>query len=404
MRKFLKEYNNPEEERINFDLINRVNDCELVDYIVECCKSLEVLEYIKFKGYELITNEADINTSEYIDQRARGKRDSKATKYMYMYDNRNAELRLTFELTCGDETETITKKILIPFPDNNGYYTVKGNKYFLLWQIVDNSTYTTKKSLILKSMMPVIIKMEKYASVSTSGEAFMAPTYTINIFRKDMDIMLFYLANGGIAWTLRYFSMDKLLNFTSEIIDNQKYIYFQVHSKLFIEVNREFFMKYTYVKSITFMILKILTNRVKIEDLFNCDYWIEVIGAIGTSNKNSQYDKGRKTMTFFNRIIDDTTKRILKLHPIHTKSIYSIIRWLIQNFEPLRRKDNLDLNNKRLRCNEYIASLLTKTFSERINRVISMGNKATMKNVKEIFKFNGDIILSQLHNSGLKNL
>lgn len=140
MRKFLKEYHNPEEERINFDLINRVNDGELVDYIVECCKSLEVLEYIKFKGYELITNEADINTSEYIDQRARGKKDSKATKYMYMYDNRNAELRLTFELTCGDEQETITKKILIPFPDDDGYYTIKGNKYFLLWQIVDNST------------------------------------------------------------------------------------------------------------------------------------------------------------------------------------------------------------------------------------------------------------------------
>ena len=48
-----------------------------------------------------------------------------------------------------------------------------------------------------------------------------------------------------------------------------------------------------------------------------------------------------------------------------------------------------------------IASLLTKIFSERVNRIIAMGNKATMKNVKEIFKFNGDIILSQLHSSGL---
>jgi len=356
MRKFLQAYNNPNEDQINFDLINRIEDGQLVDYIIDCCKSLEVLEYIKFKGYELITNEADINTSEYIDQRARGKKESKSTKYMYMYDNRNAELRLTFDLKCGDEEETITKKILIPIPDDDGYYTVKGNKYFLLWQIVDNSTYTTKSSLILKSMMPVIIKMQKYTSVSTSGEAFMAPTYTINIFRKDMDIMLFYLANGGIVWALQYFSMDKIMNFTSEVIDNKKYIYFQIHSKLFIEVNREFFMKYTYVKSVTFMILKIMSNRVSIDDLFNKHYWIETIGAIGTSNKNSQYDKGQKTMTFFNRIIDDTTKRILKLHPIHTKSIYSIIRWLVQNFEPLRRKDNLDLGNKRLRCNELAIS------------------------------------------------
>ena len=68
-------------------------------------------------------------------------------------------------------------------------------------------------------------------------------------------------------------------------------------------------------------------------------------------------------------MIDDTTKKILKLHPIHKKNIYSILRWLIQNFSELRKKDSMDLNNKRLRCNEYIASLLTKTFSEKLNRI-----------------------------------
>lgn len=71
------------------------------------------------------------------------------------------------------------------------------------------------------------------------------------------------------------------------------------------------------------------------------------------------------------------------------------------NFNELRKKDNLDLGNKRLRCNEYIASLLTKTFSDKVNRIIAMGNKVTLKNVEEIFKFPGDILISQLHKSGL---
>ena len=53
-------------------------------------------------------------------------------------------------------------------------------------------------------------------------------------------------------------------------------------------------------------------------------------------------------------------------------------------------KDNCDLNNKRLRCNEYIASLLTKEFSKRLNRIISMGEKATIDNIKELFRFSGD--------------
>ena len=60
------------------------------------------------------------------------------------------------------------------------------------------------------------------------------------------------------------------------------------------------------------------------------------------------------------------------------------------NFNELRMKDNMSLKNKRLRCNEYIASLLTIEFSKRLNRIISLGAKATMDNFKDIFKFPGD--------------
>ena len=60
------------------------------------------------------------------------------------------------------------------------------------------------------------------------------------------------------------------------------------------------------------------------------------------------------------------------------------------NFMNLRKKDNLDLMNKRLRCNEYIASLLTSEFSKRLNRIIVKGGKATEKDFAEIFNFPGD--------------
>ena len=56
----------------------------------------------------------------------------------------------------------------------------------------------------------------------------------------------------------------------------------------------------------------------------------------------------------------------------------------MQEFNDLRMKDNCDLENKRLRCNEYIASLLTKEFSRRLNRIISMGEKVTIDNIKEL--------------------
>ena len=69
----------------------------------------------------------------------------------------------------------------------------------------------------------------------------------------------------------------------------------------------------------------------------------------------------------------------------------------MEHFQELRMKDNLNLDNKRLRCNEYISSLLTKEFSKRLNRIISMGDKVTIDNIKEIFKFPGDILIQKMH-------
>jgi len=77
-------------------------------------------------------------------------------------------------------------------------------------------------------------------------------------------------------------------------------------------------------------------------------------------------EKGLNTLKFIERMLDETTKDILKINDSNKKSIYSILRWMVQNYNELRKKDNMDLTNKRLRCNEYIVSLLTKAFNERM--------------------------------------
>ena len=63
----------------------------------------------------------------------------------------------------------------------------------------------------------------------------------------------------------------------------------------------------------------------------------------------------------------------------------------------LKKKDNLDLDNKRLRLYEYIASLLSKRVNEGINRILTLGSKVKMKQVRDVFKFSGTIIFSLLY-------
>ena len=54
MRDFLKHYENPNKSMINYDLINRKEaDVNLISFIVNACKSLEVCENIKFLGYRV---------------------------------------------------------------------------------------------------------------------------------------------------------------------------------------------------------------------------------------------------------------------------------------------------------------------------------------------------------------
>lgn len=75
---------------------------------------------------------------------------------------------------------------------------------------------------------------------------------------------------------------------------------------------------------------------------------------------------------------------------------------MVQNFVELRRKNNLDLSTKRLRLNEYIASMLSIRIGESVSRVLTYGNKINLKQVlTNIFKFSGSIVIQSLQNSQL---
>jgi len=166
---------------------------------------------------------------------------------------------------------------------------------------------------------------------------------------------------------------------------NDKYnIYFQISTKCYLKVNKKLFLKYPYLQSIVGGILHVSTNRLTIQSFDDPRIWIKKISGI------NNYDKGVDILNFFGRLLDETTKKTVKIHQYHKQDIYTLIRWMMQEFTSLRLKDNLALENKRLRCNEVISSLLTLEFSKRLNKIIQLGDKATHDNYKDFFKFPGD--------------
>lgn len=228
------------------------------------------------------------------------------------------------------------------------------------------------------------------------GKTYNVPVYYIFVFRKEIPVILFYMSKG-ITEALAEMQVNDAIIPIEEYPDvpDPDFIYFKISNKCYLKVLKFAFEKYLYVQSVVGGIMSVTSNRITVPMLEDKKQWIKRI--VNPAN----YDKGKDTLKFFNRLLDETTARVLQLYDYHKKDIYTLLRWICQEYNTLRLKDNLSLDNKRLRCNETVSSLLTLEFSKRLNRLISLGDKATIENYKELFKWPGNMLFTKLFQSGL---
>ena len=419
MKALLKDYPSESAPYLNRTLMEKKADRPLVDYVIDAWKSLEVVDSIKFLGYEYSDAEDEIEINKFLLKREKKKKKKEKFNYKFIDDDRFGLLTVHLQVTLmeknletGEEFEHVyplRKQMLIPIQDENGYFRIRGKKFFLIYQLVDKSTYTSKNAVTLKSLMPVMVKRGivpahvaeevhftdeelRNSSITTedsNGYTYILPYYNIYVFKKEIPVILFYLKDGFDSM-LNYFGINGSMYLLSEMPEfpDDDTIYFTIGNHCYLAVNRFLFNKYPFIQSVVGGIIHVSSSRSTVASFYDERIWIKKI-----SGMNS-YEKGLGVLVFFGRLMDVTTKKILKVHPYNKQDIYSILRWMIQEFTILRLKDNLSLENKRLRCNEVISSLLTLEFSKRLNRIISYGSKATIDNYRDLTKFSGDRCMS----------
>ena len=403
MIKFIHNFKNEEEKNLNIDLIKRRSEEDLITFIVDIYKSLEVTGFITFLGYEVIDDESKINYAQYITTRKKIKKKDANIKYQYIHPDRCIEIILKFKIHVKDEVTTISKSILIPKMDENSYYTIRGKRYFLLYQLVDNSTYTSKNGLTLKSLMPICINKNMDTLMDVGGNVYEVPYYYINVFKREIETFLFYFSKGGFQQTMTYFVVDNLIKIVPGVPEEntEDWLYFKINKNMSIGVRRYFFENYLYVQSMVLMVKRCMNNKTTLENLESQSYWIQRLGSLYTNTPYKLYDSGKSTIAFFERLLDRTSQKMLKVSKLHKKDVYTVVAWIIKNFVELKKKDNLDLENKRLRLYEYVAAILNKRVSEGINRILTLGSKIKMKQVRDVFKFPGTIIFQLLYTASL---
>lgn len=405
MLKYLNQYVSDFEKELNIEIMNKEYDLPLLEYVVDAWKSMEIVENIKFLGYTWNERESQIDINRHIFKRTKKVKRKDIKDYKFIEDTRCGLLTVKLKITVNEEDpktkelhireKIINKDMLIPLEDDNGLFFINGRKYYMIYQLVEKSTYTTRDSNVIKSLMPITIKRTSITREDVDENTYTLPVYNTYVFRREHPIMLFIAANG-LEYGLGLLHVQNVVGLVSSLENRRDdCTYFQISAKCFIEVDTEIFKKHAYVQSIVGGLLTILTNRFTLDQLSDTTSFIKKL------NPANKYEKGRDTLVSFNRMLDETTKKILKLNTYNKDDPYVLLRWCMMNFNELKAKDNLSLENKRLRCNEVISSLLTHEFSIRLNRIISLGSKATMENILDIFKFPGDILITKMHQSGV---
>ena len=159
------------------------------------------------------------------------------------------------------------------------------------------------------------------------------------------------------------------------------------------------------VRSIIGMMLDIVNNRASVENMVDKNFWLEKLGHQPNIQQPAfKRAKAKNLLLSVDRMMDMTTRRVLNISVDHKDSMYSALRWMFMNYNDLKSKRIMDITNKRLRDNEYIASLMTRELSNTLYRIMSKVRKPQSRNLntlEELFSFRGDILINNLYNSGL---
>lgn len=386
MIRYLNSVPNEYRDALNKDIMVKAYDRPLHEYVFEAFKGFEIIPNIKILDYEYDEDESNYDQNDHIVRRNKNK--NKVIKSMN--ETRCGVMYLKVEINGYDDNGKhqviyLNKPIIIPVVDDKGYMMIKNKKCYLIFQLVDKMLYPSFGTVTIKSLMPICIRIKNEEFIDTDDNVYIIPTYTIQIFKSSINVLLIY-SHLGINKTLNFLEIDRFIRVDKKGTEpkDDKLIQFDCGKKsdIIISVIKDVFEREIYIRTILGCLIQLLTeNKTTYDEIDDIDYWMILVGGKNTVKR------GRYQHIFFNRLLDDITKNEMKINEYDKQNIYYLLKYIIGNFHALWAKDNLSMVNKRLRCNEYLSSLITQEISRRINRINSLGDRAKISDFYKCFKF-----------------
>lgn len=438
MKRFLKRYSDQNQERFNREFILSRNDSDILEYVHDIFKALEILNEIEVLEVKLETDESSFGPIRNQHQYYKPIMPSRLNRIHYkvkitpsenvpdqpiLMDGDDSDDYQGGEVvkTENDNSFIVERDLFINKVIDNSFYINEGIRYFLIYQIVDNSTYGTKDSVSLKSLlMPITVKQRDLVSLDShfdSTKTYMdLPVYDILLFSKRVNPVLYvmgrYAYNSLISMDVKNPDkiIDERMNYKDEKMVEYFNSFFDVDFKFSDDENDLIGENRTVLKlkdkSGKGTFVSVPTDKMEAKDpnivailgsladikidkkkrvTFTYDefispwYWINRLSAFFTKNSDpiKKFDKIKTMLISLDRLMDDATRKILNLPEEDKRNTLNIIRYMLRNFSNLSREDNQDLGNKRLRIYEYMLYPLRKYFSDHIYRVLNSPTRSS---------------------------
>jgi hypothetical protein len=377
--------------QFNEDLIYYRYTDSIFNHVNDICKSLEILEPIKFIGAELDEDESKI----YKDWNIK-----------YVEESRLNLLRLKFQINFKDEVIDIEKELFIPKLVDNFFFIINSSRYFPIYQIVDNGIFTTSKTYSLKTLlMPIRFYYKKEIYEDEKENIFNCFNFKLKLFKAQLNFLSYFFAKFGLYKTIDYFGLeygknkDICIVKSSPSIINKKhdneYSYFNIFDNYYLIVKRKILkssLSHSYC-SFIFSLLEILKKNNTIEN--DPEYWKNKLGLEFTSTSTNAIEKAEKVLFSLERILDERTKKFLDAKDEDKEDIYAILRWMINSFEENRYMDPIDLEKKRINCWSYLVLPLLLHFSNKTYQIMNTKNQ-TIKTFQGIFNISPNFLIKKL--------
>lgn len=372
----------------------------LEDIILSCERpmgngffSLKVQSFNVIENYEQVIGILNNYQENYMNKSVKSK-SIIDNKYKYI-DLKDSDLKLlivNYDIQTYDGYhDNIEVIIAVPRVVDKFYFRINGNYKSPMYQIVDASTYNNGTSNSSKNLnvtfksvfQPIRVFRNLNTLEDIHGENVTVCTYEVNIFKHSVELCKYIFAKMGLNTGLKFLGLSKYFVISTTPMPENIYYNFlpKKTSGIYISVVKIALTKSLAVQHVLYALHSEFTKKFAvIPYIYYREFWIDALGR--QFNLATPRKKGLSVLSSLEFIYDKITQKQTKLPEVDKKNVYTILRWILYEFDNLANKDNLDVSIKRLRSEEYIASLYAAKLSKGIYKLSDLGEKITLKDIR----------------------